>query len=117
MTLQKYESKSALFVQGLSVCEYQSIWYQRLQPGKVTLQSVSSFKVFMGLKTMGLASGKKNLLEQGSCQQKAGKWLCDEPAMSAPGAGRGGRVEQHLSGLSLLQLVILAFICSKLASK
>lgn len=33
--------------------------YQRLQCGKVTLQSVSSFKAFTGLKTMGLASGKK----------------------------------------------------------
>lgn len=43
---------------------------------------------------MGLASGKKNLLEQSLCQQRAGKWLCDEPAMSAPGAGRGWTIHR-----------------------
>lgn len=76
-----------------SISQFTS-WSQRLQPGKVTLQSVSSFKAFTGLKTMGLASGKKNLLEQSLCQQRAGKWLCDEPAMSAPGAGRGWTIHR-----------------------
>lgn len=41
-----------------SVSQFTS-WSQRPQPGKVTLQFVSSFKAFTGLKTMGLASGKK----------------------------------------------------------
>lgn len=56
MTVKKYEREFALYVQGLLVHMSQS---QNLKPKKVTLQSVSSFKAFMGLKASGLASGKK----------------------------------------------------------
>lgn len=55
---------------------------QSLQSEKVTLPSVSSFKAFVGLKTSGLASGKKILLEQDSSASRELENGCDEPAIS-----------------------------------
>lgn len=94
---------------------------QSLQSEKVTLPSVSSFKAFMGLKTSGLASGKK--ISWNKISLPAESWKMSVMSLPSPtlDAGRGRRAgflePEHMSASSQLQLIILTFICSRLVSK
>lgn len=88
---------------------------------KVTLQSVSSFKAFTGLKASGLASGKKPSWNKVALPAES--WKMERAANSAISCSwcrwrkKSRRFSEHMSDLSQLQLIILTFIYSRLVSE